>query len=89
MKDGFLPAVIADKFLSLGAGLFQTLNGTAATAGRLEAAAKALRDEAASDELGESPESGESISRIAELKFRYHAGLFPRDGGRFVAIAAN
>jgi hypothetical protein len=50
MKDGFLPAVIADKFLSLGAGLFQTLNGTAATAGRLEAAVKALRDKAASDE---------------------------------------
>jgi hypothetical protein len=50
MKDGFLPAVIADKFLSLGAGLFQTLNGTAATAGRLEAAVKGLRDKAASDE---------------------------------------
>jgi hypothetical protein len=50
MKDGFLPVVIADKFLSLGAGLFQTLYGTAATAGRLEAAAKALRDKAASDE---------------------------------------
>jgi hypothetical protein len=50
MKDGFPPVVIADKFLSLGAGLFQTMNGTAATAARLEAAATALRDKAASDE---------------------------------------
>jgi len=50
MKDGFLTAVIADKFLSLGADLFQTLHGPAATAGRLEAEAKALRDKAASDE---------------------------------------
>jgi hypothetical protein len=44
MKEGFSPAVIADKFLSLGTGLFQTLNGTAATAARLEAAAKSIRD---------------------------------------------
>jgi hypothetical protein len=47
MKEGFSPAVIAEKFLSLGADLFQTLNGTAATAARLEAAAKSLRDKAA------------------------------------------
>ncbi len=44
MKEGFQPEVIADKFMSLGAGLFETMNGTAATAARLEAAAKALRD---------------------------------------------
>ena len=50
MKEGFPPVVIADKFLSLGADLFQTMNGTAATAARLEAAAKALRDTAASDQ---------------------------------------
>jgi hypothetical protein len=49
MKEGFPPAVIADKFLSLGTGLFQTLNGTAATATRLQAAANALRDKGASD----------------------------------------
>lgn len=44
MKEGFQPEVIAEKFMSLGAGLFETMNGTAATAARLEAAAKALRD---------------------------------------------
>jgi hypothetical protein len=49
MKEGFPPVVIADKFMSLGTGLFETMNGTAATAARLEAAAKALRDTAASD----------------------------------------
>jgi hypothetical protein len=49
MKAGFPPVVIADKFLSLGADLFQTLNGTAATATRLQAAANVLRDKAASD----------------------------------------
>ena len=34
MKEGFQPEVIAEKFMSLGAGLFETMNGTAATAAR-------------------------------------------------------
>jgi hypothetical protein len=48
MKEGFSPAVIAEKFLSLGTDLFQTLFGAAAAATRLEAAANALRDKAVS-----------------------------------------
>jgi hypothetical protein len=49
MKEGFSPAVVAEKFLSLGTDLFQTLFGTAATATRLEATANALRNKMVSD----------------------------------------